>query len=63
MHDYMTAVGALAFIIGIVAIGFSGNRRTQFPAVFFILGAALVLGGTGVELASLISVGSAMSEG
>jgi hypothetical protein len=54
MHDYVILGGALAFILGILAIGFSGNQRVQFPALFFLVGAALVLGGTGVELAGLI---------
>jgi hypothetical protein len=55
MRDYATAAGALAFIIGILMIGLSGNgRRARIKALIFSVGAFLVLAGFGVEAAGAV---------
>ena len=59
MRDYATAAGALAFIIGILMIGFSGdqkrNLRAHVRALLFSLGAVLMLAGFGAEAAGVVS--------
>jgi hypothetical protein len=59
MRDYATAAGALAFIIGILMIGISGNQKSKFrshvKALLFSLGAVLMLAGFGAEAAGVVS--------
>jgi hypothetical protein len=54
MQDYATGFGAIAFIVGILLVGLSGNRGMRLRFLVFSVGALLVLVGTAAELAALL---------
>jgi dipeptide/tripeptide permease len=55
MQDYVTAGGALVFLVGILAVGLSGNQGVRFRSLFFLVGLTFILVGTGAELSALIA--------
>jgi len=55
MQDYATGFGAIAFILGMLLVGLSGNRKMRLRVAIFSLGALLILAGTAAELAALFA--------
>jgi hypothetical protein len=55
MQDYVTFGGALAFLLGILAVGMSGNRGMRFRSLIFLFGVAFILAGTGAEVSALLA--------
>jgi len=55
MRDYATALGAIAFIAGLLLVGLSGNRRMRLKVLAFSVGALLIAAGTVAELTGLIA--------
>jgi drug/metabolite transporter (DMT)-like permease len=63
--DYATFLGAIAFIIGILLVGLSGNQRMRLKPLAFSIGALLMIAGAAAEMTALISSrgNSATSDG
>jgi hypothetical protein len=55
MLDYATAFGGLAFIIGILLVGLSGNKRMRLKTLSFSLGALLIVAATVAETSALLA--------
>ena len=53
MASMLTAIGVPLLIVGLLALGLSGNKRMRFKSFLFLLGALLVLTGSGAEVAAL----------
>ncbi len=55
MQDLVTGVGAIMFLLGVIAVGLGGNQRMKFRSLMLIAGWALILAATGAEMSALLS--------
>jgi hypothetical protein len=55
VQDLVTGVGAIAFLLGILAVGLGGNQRMRFRSLMLIAGWALIVAGTGAEMSAILA--------
>ncbi len=54
MDTTITALGGPIFVIGLIALGLSGNERMRLRPLLFLIGAVFAISGASAELIAAV---------